>query len=168
MPLPCPVDLDSLCMLLGSDIKNAETGPQAEVWDWRSVLCGIARSSRLPELQNSGCPDRFCEIGMTYVLDLSVWGMHSSVESPGGGLETVACLLRLPYRVYYDCDRAWLYMTREMDIPLGQSRKSVVRGKLGTNRDVCAKERSLIWARPEVCVRDDGYSPKPRGCERKT
>ena len=90
MPLPCHVDLDSLCMLLGSDIRNVKAGPQAEVWDWRSVLCGIACSSRLPEFPDSDCPDRFREIGMTYVLDLNVRGMHSPVESPGGGLETVA------------------------------------------------------------------------------
>ena len=31
-PLLCAVDLDSLCMLLRNDFKNAETGPQAEVW----------------------------------------------------------------------------------------------------------------------------------------
>ena len=76
-------------MLLGGDIRKAKAGPQAEVWDWRSVLCGIARSSRLPELPNSDCPDRFRDIGMTYVLDLSVRGTHSPVGSPGGGLKTV-------------------------------------------------------------------------------
>ena len=31
VPLPCPVDLDSLCMLPGNDCKNDETGPHAEV-----------------------------------------------------------------------------------------------------------------------------------------
>ena len=38
VPLLCPVDLDSLYMLLRNDAMNAESGPQAEVWDWRSVL----------------------------------------------------------------------------------------------------------------------------------
>ena len=84
-------------MLLRSDIKNAETGPQDEVWDWRSVLCGIASSSRLPELLDSDCPDRFRETGMTYVLDLSVRGTYSHVESPGGSLVTMARLPPLPY-----------------------------------------------------------------------
>ena len=77
-------------MLLQDDIKITKAGTQAEVWPWRSVLCGIARSSRLPELPNSDCPDRFQDIGMTYVLDLSVRGMLSPVGSPGVGLETVA------------------------------------------------------------------------------
>ena len=76
-------------MLLGGDIRKAKAGPQAEVWDWRSVICGIARLSRLPELPNSDYPDRFWDIGMTNVLDLSVRGMLSPVGSPGGGIETV-------------------------------------------------------------------------------
>ena len=113
VPLPCPVD--SLCMLLGSDIKNAETGPQAEVWDWRSVICGIAHSSQLPALLDSDCPDRFREVGMTYALDLSVRGTHSHVKSPGGGLVTngsFAASSVLPggrIDVYYDRNRARLY-----------------------------------------------------------
>ena len=91
VPFPCPVD--SLCMLLGCDIRKAKAGPLAEVWDWRSVLCGIAHSSQLPELPNSDGPDSFRDIGMTYVLNLSV----SPVGSPGGGLETVPRSPPLPY-----------------------------------------------------------------------
>ena len=90
MPLLCPVDLDSLCMLLRNDFTNAETGPQAEVWDWRSVLCGIACSSRLPELPDSDCQDRFRGVGRTHVLDFSVRGTYSHAKSPGGSLVTMA------------------------------------------------------------------------------
>ena len=39
VPFTCPVDLDSLYMLLGCDMRMAKAGPQAEVWPWRSVLC---------------------------------------------------------------------------------------------------------------------------------
>ena len=64
--------------------KNAETGPQAEVWDWRSILRDIARSSRLPELPDSDCQDRLRGVGWTCVLDLNVRGAYSRVEPPGG------------------------------------------------------------------------------------
>ena len=148
VPLPCPVDLDSLFVLLGSDIRNANAGPQAEVWDWRSVLCGIARSSRLPELQDSDCPDRFREIGMTYVLDLSIRGTHSPVESPGGGLETVARSPPIPYCRVVECARSGCFPDRDD-----------MRGNLGNHRDVCAEENSSVRARPEVCALDDGFSP---------
>ena len=87
-------------MLLGSDMRMAKAGPQAEMWPWRSVLCGIARLPWFPELLNSDCPDRFRDIGMTYVLDFSVWlgGFECSpVGSPGGGLGTVARSPPLPY-----------------------------------------------------------------------
>ena len=93
VPLPCPADLDSLYMLLRNYAMNAETGSQTEVWDWRSVLCGIARSSPLPELPDSDCQDRFRGVGRTYVLDLSVRGTYSHTESSGGDLVTMA---RLP------------------------------------------------------------------------
>ena len=63
------------------------------MWDWRSVLCGIARSSWLPELPDSDCQDRFHGVGRAYVLDLSVRGTYSHAESSGGDLVTVA---RLP------------------------------------------------------------------------
>ena len=165
-PLLCPVDLDSLCMLLRHDFTNAETGPEAEVWDWRSVLCGIARSSRLLELPDSDCQDRLCGVGRTYVLDLSVRGTYSHAKSPGGVLVTVARLPPIPY-----CQVAQ-GMSNTIAIGRGCTQMrgctgnghspggiQEVRGRLEKYRIVCAEGGSSVRVRTEVCAWDDGYSP---------
>ena len=162
MPLLCPVDLDSLCLLL----YNGETGPQAEVWDWRSVLYGIARSSRLPELPDSDCQDRFRGVGRTYVLDLSVRGTYSHAKSPGGGIVTMA---RLPPILY-----CWVaeMMSNTIAIGRGCTRMRGCAGnrhspgeiqdvrRVGVSRTgmTCAEDsrNTALCARKEG-VRDDGY-----------
>ena len=80
-------------MLYWKDRRNIETGSHAEVWDWRSVLCNVARLSRMSELPDSGYLDRFRKVGGTYVLDLNIWEAYPHVEPLGGGLEAV---VRLP------------------------------------------------------------------------
>ena len=89
VPLTCPVDLDSLYMLPGKYCRNEETGPHAEVWDWMSILCDVARSSQLPVLPDSDCQDRFRGVGRTYVLDLNFREAYSRVQLHGGGLVMV-------------------------------------------------------------------------------
>ena len=84
-------------MLPGDDCKNDKRGPHAEVLVCKSVLCDVARSSRLPELPDSDCQDRFCGVGRTYVLNLNIRETYSSVKSPGGGLVTVARFPPIPY-----------------------------------------------------------------------
>ena len=74
--------------------------------------------------------------------------------------------------VYFDRNRAWLYTNarlRGKQTCPGQNPgceksgcspdRDDVRGKLGFNRDVCAEGKSSVWARPEVCERDDGCFP---------
>ena len=45
------MDLDALWMVCWDDRRNVETGSRTGVSDWRSVLCGVALLSCLPEFR---------------------------------------------------------------------------------------------------------------------
>ena len=85
VPLPCPVDLDSLYMFPMKTGRYRKLGPHAEVWDWRGILKNVASSSQLPELLDSDRRDRFRNLGRTCVLDLNVRETNSDVQPLGGG-----------------------------------------------------------------------------------
>ena len=97
VPLTCPVHLDSWYMLPRKRGKVEKFGPHDEVWDWRSVLSDVARSSRLPELPDSDCCDRFRRIGRTCVLDLYCRKTDSCVQPLGGGIVSVDRSPFVPY-----------------------------------------------------------------------
>ena len=82
VPPPCIVDLDSLLMLPWDGHMNVETGSRTGVWDWRSVLCDVARLSRMPVFPGTDCLNCFRNIGQTCVLDLNVRGTYPCVEPP--------------------------------------------------------------------------------------
>ena len=55
-----------------------------------SILCCVARMSRLPEFLDTACLKYFRDIGKKCVLDLNAGGTYSRVMPPECGLETVA------------------------------------------------------------------------------
>ena len=57
---------------------------------WRSILCGAACLSRLPEFPDTDCLNCFSDIGRDCVLDLNSWGTCPRVRPPECGLETFA------------------------------------------------------------------------------
>ena len=97
MPPTCHVDLDSLWMLPWNVHTKVETGPRAEVWDWRSVLCNVARLSRMPVFQDTDFLKGFCNVGKSCLLDLNVRGTYPCVGPPECSLETVAQMPPIPY-----------------------------------------------------------------------
>ena len=90
VPLTCHVNLDSLWMLPWDVRRNVETGSHAGLWDWRSILCDVARLSRMPEFPDTDCLNCFRNVGKICMLNLNVRGTYPSIGPPGGGLETVA------------------------------------------------------------------------------
>ena len=121
--------------------KVEKIGPHVEVWDWRSVLSDVARSSRLPELPDSDYCDRFHRIGRTCVLDLYCREMDSCVQPLGGHLFRIVewkknCLIR-----------SWIgsivnvcVVAREMEIPrAGLSMRGMRMFVSGETRSVCAE-----------------------------
>ena len=84
------MDLDSLWMVHWEDRRNVEIGSHTGVSDWMSILCCVARMSRLPELPDTACLKYFRDVGRKCVLDLNVEGTCARVSPPECGLETVA------------------------------------------------------------------------------
>ena len=73
--LVCHVDLDSLWMVQWEDCRTFETGSHTGISIWRSVMCSVARLSRMPVLLDTGCLKSFGELGRECVLDLNA-GRH--------------------------------------------------------------------------------------------
>ena len=59
----CHVDLDSLWMVHWEDRRNVETGSHTGVSDWMSILCCVARMSRLLEFPDTACLKYFKDVG---------------------------------------------------------------------------------------------------------
>ena len=84
------VDLVSLWMVYWEGRRGVETGSHTGVSAWRSVLCGAARLSRLPEFPDTDCLNCFSDIGRDCVLDLNAWGTCPRVRPPECGMATFA------------------------------------------------------------------------------
>ena len=97
MPPTCHVDLDSLWMLPWDDRRNVETGSRTDVWDWRSILCDVARLSHMPVFPDTDCLNCFRNVGKICLLDLNVRGTYPCVGPPECALETVARMPPIPY-----------------------------------------------------------------------
>ena len=76
---------------------NVETGSRTGVWDWRSILCDVARLSRMPVFPDTDCLNCFRNIGQICMLDLNVRGTYPCVEQPECSLEVVARMPPVPY-----------------------------------------------------------------------
>ena len=90
MSLNCHVDIDFPWMVCWEDRRNVETGSPTGVFDWRSVLCGVALLSRLPEVPDTDCLNCFSAVGKNCVLDLNARKTYNRVRPPECGLEAVA------------------------------------------------------------------------------
>ena len=71
------MDLDSLWMVHWEYRRNVETGSHTRVSDWKSVLCGVTRMSRLPEFTDTYCLKYFRDVGKNCVLDLNAGGTYT-------------------------------------------------------------------------------------------
>ena len=89
MSLNCHVDLDSLWMVHvhWEDSRTVETGSRAGVSAWRSVLCGIARMSCLPECPVNDGLIWLKDLGRNCIMDLSACGTLSPADSVAGGTD---------------------------------------------------------------------------------
>ena len=79
------VELDSLWMVPWDDCRTFETGSHTGIAIWRSVMCSVARLSRMPVLPGTGCLKSFGEC----VLDLNDGETYTPVWLPDCGLETI-------------------------------------------------------------------------------
>ena len=77
VPLTCPVDLDSLCMLPWNDRRKVETGSHA-VMSHGHLGC---RSFRIQTAWIG-----FCKVGRTYVLDLNIRETYPALSRLGAVL----------------------------------------------------------------------------------
>ena len=87
MSLNCHVDLDSLWMVHCADRRTVETGSRAGVSAWRSVLCGIALMSCLPECPVNDGLKSLKDLGRNCIMDLSACGTLSPADSVAGGTD---------------------------------------------------------------------------------
>ena len=85
VPLPSLMDLDYLYMSPQKTDHSRKLGPHTAMWDWRSILKNVASSTKLPELLDLDCQDRFRNLGRRYVLDLCVLETDSDIQPLGGG-----------------------------------------------------------------------------------
>ena len=83
----CHVDLDSLWMIHWEDRRTVETGSHAGVSAWRSVLCGIARMSCLPEFPVNNGLKCLKYLERNCIMDISAGGTLSPSESDPTGLD---------------------------------------------------------------------------------
>ena len=84
------MDLDSLWMVHWEDRRNGETESHTRVSVWKSILCGVARMSRLPEFPHMDCLKYFREVGKNCVLAVNAGGTYTRVRPHECSLEAVA------------------------------------------------------------------------------
>ena len=87
--LVCHVDLDFLWMVPWDDCRTFETRSHTGISILRSVMCSVARLSRMPVLLDTGCLKSFGELGRECVLDLNAGETYTPVWSPDCAFETI-------------------------------------------------------------------------------
>ena len=113
-------------------------------------MCGVARMSCLPEFPDTACLKNFRDIGKKYVLDLNAGETYTPVQSPEGGVETVA---RMPF--FPHCQVA--VVPYEMVTPVrGSTRMHCCAGN-GHSPGETQDARKFGVPPGERCMEDSGY-----------